>query len=93
MTMSVGEKAILHITSDYGYGRQGAGGVIPPNADLVGAALGAFSTSLKANSLRLYSFYHLGAFYPLRLTALRSYPHILFLPRQDFEVELLGING
>jgi len=34
MTMSVGEKAILHITSDYGYGRQGAGGVIPPNADL-----------------------------------------------------------
>jgi len=32
--MSLGEKAILHITSDYGYGAQGAGGVIPPNADL-----------------------------------------------------------
>lgn len=35
MTMSLGEKAILHITSDFGYGTQGAGGgVIPPNADL-----------------------------------------------------------
>ena len=34
MKMSLGEKAVLHITSDYGYGTQGAGGVIPPNADL-----------------------------------------------------------
>jgi FK506-binding protein 1 len=34
MTMSLGEKAVLHITSDYGYGAQGAGGIIPPNADL-----------------------------------------------------------
>jgi FK506-binding protein 1 len=33
--MSLGEKAILNITSDYGYGSRGAGGVIPPNADLV----------------------------------------------------------
>jgi FKBP-type peptidyl-prolyl cis-trans isomerase len=34
-TMSLGEHAILHITSDYGYGARGAGnGVIPPNADL-----------------------------------------------------------
>ena len=32
--MSLGEKAILHISSDYGYGSEGAGGVIPPNADL-----------------------------------------------------------
>ena len=32
--MSKGEKAVLHITSDYGYGASGAGGVIPPNADL-----------------------------------------------------------
>ena len=32
--MSLGEKAILKITSDYGYGARGAGGVIPPNADL-----------------------------------------------------------
>mmetsp|Transcript_32664 Transcript_32664/g.77666 ORF Transcript_32664/g.77666 Transcript_32664/m.77666 type:complete len:110 (+) Transcript_32664:67-396(+) len=32
--MSLGEKAILRMTSDYGYGSQGAGGVIPPNADL-----------------------------------------------------------
>jgi FK506-binding protein 1 len=32
--MSLGEKAILHIPSDLGYGAQGAGGVIPPNADL-----------------------------------------------------------
>ena len=32
--MSVGEKAILEISSDYGYGTRGAGGVIPPNADL-----------------------------------------------------------
>lgn len=34
MGMSLGEKAVLHITSDFGYGTQGAGGVIPPNADL-----------------------------------------------------------
>lgn len=34
MKMSLGEKAILHISSDYGYGSEGAGGVIPPNADL-----------------------------------------------------------
>jgi FK506-binding protein 1 len=34
MQMSLGEKAMLHITSDYGYGARGAGGVIPPNADL-----------------------------------------------------------
>jgi len=34
MKMSLGEKAVLNITSDYGYGSQGAGGVIPPNADL-----------------------------------------------------------
>mmetsp|Transcript_34219 Transcript_34219/g.79583 ORF Transcript_34219/g.79583 Transcript_34219/m.79583 type:complete len:110 (-) Transcript_34219:104-433(-) len=33
-TMSLGEKAILKMTSDYGYGAAGAGGVIPPNADL-----------------------------------------------------------
>eukprot|EP00401_Gymnodinium_catenatum_P071124 CAMPEP_0117542550 /NCGR_PEP_ID=MMETSP0784-20121206/44604_1 /TAXON_ID=39447 /ORGANISM="" /LENGTH=164 /DNA_ID=CAMNT_0005339303 /DNA_START=9 /DNA_END=503 /DNA_ORIENTATION=- len=32
--MSLGEKAILRITSDYAYGSRGAGGVIPPNADL-----------------------------------------------------------
>jgi FK506-binding protein 1 len=33
--MSLGEKAILHITSDYGYGAEGVGdGVIPPNSDL-----------------------------------------------------------
>ena len=34
MKMSLGEKAILKITSDYGYGNQGVG-PIPPNADLV----------------------------------------------------------
>jgi len=35
MQMSLGEKAILHITSDFGYGSEGAGGgSIPPNADL-----------------------------------------------------------
>jgi FK506-binding protein 1 len=33
--MSLGEKARLNISSDYGYGTQGAGGVIPPNANLV----------------------------------------------------------
>mmetsp|Transcript_8552 Transcript_8552/g.11291 ORF Transcript_8552/g.11291 Transcript_8552/m.11291 type:complete len:117 (+) Transcript_8552:192-542(+) len=33
--MSLGEKAVLEITPDYGYGQRGAGGVIPPNADLV----------------------------------------------------------
>eukprot|EP01061_Rhynchopus_euleeides_P037588 TRINITY_DN641_c0_g2_i1.p3 TRINITY_DN641_c0_g2~~TRINITY_DN641_c0_g2_i1.p3 ORF type:complete len:117 (+),score=58.97 TRINITY_DN641_c0_g2_i1:56-406(+) len=34
MKMSLGEKAVLSMTSDYGYGARGAGGVIPPNADL-----------------------------------------------------------
>jgi FK506-binding protein 1 len=33
--MSLGEKAELHMTSDYGYGANGAGDLIPPNADLV----------------------------------------------------------
>lgn len=32
--LSLGERAILHCTSDYAYGASGAGGVIPPNADL-----------------------------------------------------------
>lgn len=35
MKMSVGQKATLHIPSAMGYGQQGAGGKIPPNADLV----------------------------------------------------------
>jgi len=34
LDMEVGEKAMLRITSDYAYGPNGAGGVIPPNADL-----------------------------------------------------------
>jgi FK506-binding protein 4/5 len=33
-SMSKGEKAVLTITSQYGYGARGAGGVIPPNATL-----------------------------------------------------------
>eukprot|EP00877_Chromochloris_zofingiensis_P009241 jgi/Chrzof1/4570/Cz14g18200.t1 len=33
--MSVGERAKLTISPDYGYGAQGAGGVIPPNATLI----------------------------------------------------------
>eukprot|EP01083_Nonionella_stella_P012472 35397_1 len=32
--MSLGEKAMLNISSDFGYGARGAGGAIPPNADL-----------------------------------------------------------
>eukprot|EP00441_Pelagodinium_beii_P025360 CAMPEP_0197661010 /NCGR_PEP_ID=MMETSP1338-20131121/51194_1 /TAXON_ID=43686 ORGANISM="Pelagodinium beii, Strain RCC1491" /NCGR_SAMPLE_ID=MMETSP1338 /ASSEMBLY_ACC=CAM_ASM_000754 /LENGTH=107 /DNA_ID=CAMNT_0043238475 /DNA_START=130 /DNA_END=453 /DNA_ORIENTATION=+ len=32
--MSLGQRAVLHIPSAMGYGAQGAGGVIPPNADL-----------------------------------------------------------
>ena len=35
MAMSLGEKSKLMITSDFAYGSRGAGGVIPPNADLV----------------------------------------------------------
>ena len=35
MKMSLGEKAILRVSSDYAYGSAGAAGVIPPNADLV----------------------------------------------------------
>ncbi|WP_368563935.1 FKBP-type peptidyl-prolyl cis-trans isomerase [Pseudoxanthomonas sp. UTMC 1351] len=33
--MKVGGKRVLLIPSDYGYGREGAGGVIPPGASLV----------------------------------------------------------
>ncbi len=33
--MSVGEQAKLTISSEYGYGEQGAGGIIPPNATLI----------------------------------------------------------
>ena len=33
--MSLGEKSKLIISSDFGYGERGAGGDIPPNADLV----------------------------------------------------------
>ncbi|KAK0641565.1 putative peptidylprolyl isomerase [Cercophora newfieldiana] len=33
--MRVGERAILEITSDYGYGERGFRGHIPPNADLI----------------------------------------------------------
>ncbi|KAK0746674.1 hypothetical protein B0T18DRAFT_156848 [Schizothecium vesticola] len=35
LEMKVGERAILDITSDYGYGERGFHGHIPPNADLV----------------------------------------------------------
>ncbi|KAI2637183.1 FK506-binding protein 1B [Hypomontagnella submonticulosa] len=35
LTMKVGEKATLDITSDYGYGARGFTGHIPPNADLI----------------------------------------------------------
>lgn len=34
MKMSVGEKARLHVSSDYAYGTKGCDGAIPPNADL-----------------------------------------------------------
>lgn len=34
-TMLKGEKSVFTISSDYGYGAAGAGGVIPPNATLV----------------------------------------------------------
>jgi FKBP-type peptidyl-prolyl cis-trans isomerase len=33
--MSVGERAKLTCSPDYGYGARGAGGVIPPNATLI----------------------------------------------------------
>eukprot|EP00884_Botryococcus_braunii_P003024 jgi/Botrbrau1/12722/Bobra.67_1s0085.1 len=33
--MSIGQRAKLTITPDYGYGPRGAGGVIPPNATLI----------------------------------------------------------
>jgi len=33
--MSLGERAVLDISSDMGYGASGAGGDIPPNADLL----------------------------------------------------------
>ena len=35
MSMKVGGRRTLHIPAALGYGARGAGGVIPPNADLV----------------------------------------------------------
>ncbi|XP_065890751.1 peptidyl-prolyl cis-trans isomerase FKBP1A-like [Dysidea avara] len=35
MQMSIGERAKLTCSPDYGYGSSGAGGVIPPNATLI----------------------------------------------------------
>jgi len=35
MSMKIGEKRRLYITSSLGYGASGAGGIIPPNADLI----------------------------------------------------------
>ena len=33
--MSIGQRATLDCTADVAYGSRGAGGVIPPNADLL----------------------------------------------------------
>jgi FKBP-type peptidyl-prolyl cis-trans isomerase len=33
--MKVGEKAIITCPPDYAYGKQGAGGAVPPNATLI----------------------------------------------------------
>ena len=35
LSMKKGEKATFYIKSDYAYGKRGAGGVIPPNTDLL----------------------------------------------------------
>jgi len=35
LSMRLGEKATFYIKSDYAYGKRGAGGVIPPNTDLL----------------------------------------------------------
>ena len=35
MNMSIGQRALLKIPSGKAYGEKGAGGAIPPNADLV----------------------------------------------------------
>ena len=35
LSMKQGEKATFYIKSDYAYGKRGAGGVIPPNTDLM----------------------------------------------------------
>lgn len=34
MQMQLGEKALLKVSSDYGYGEEGMPGMVPPNADL-----------------------------------------------------------
>ena len=33
--MQIGGKRTIQIPSEFGYGRRGAGNVIPPNADLI----------------------------------------------------------
>ncbi|CAB4378264.1 unnamed protein product [Rhizophagus irregularis] len=35
LRLSLGQKATLSVTSDYGYGSSGFGAVIPPNSDLI----------------------------------------------------------
>lgn len=50
---------MLRITSDYGYGARGAGGVIPPNADLnFEVELLGINEQSKFWVLYLWSFWH-----------------------------------
>ena len=51
-SMSVGEKAVLELKPSYGYGAEGAGGVIPGNATLffeVRRSAGAASRTCQAH--------------------------------------------
>ena len=61
MQMSLGEIAVLHITSDYGYGSAGAGGVIPPNADRVADYCGAKHIASQGGLLHLFGAKHIAS--------------------------------
>jgi hypothetical protein len=61
MQMSLGEKAMLKVSSDDGYGSRGAGGVIPPNADLHVSYLSVRPILAKSRSSNNFSPFHISS--------------------------------
>jgi NAD(P)-dependent dehydrogenase (short-subunit alcohol dehydrogenase family)/FKBP-type peptidyl-prolyl cis-trans isomerase len=92
--MRAGERAILVIAPSYGYGRSGAGGVIPPNATLLfDVELLSFAKPAPVDSLLGWAFTL--AFVAVVAYALKGFfsgranPH----PRRDLAGQVVLITG